>query len=111
MPSTPRPSRLRYWEYRKKLKQRRQRGELGIGDASIHGAADPKKRKPRSRPFLRLLAEFWGMVRGFRGMLILVLIAVAISTLLGLIPLYGTKIIFDSVLRERPLPPQGPGWI
>jgi len=111
MSSTPRPSRRRYWEYRKKLKQRRQRGELGIGDASIHGAADPKKRKPRSRPFLRLLGEFWGMVRGFRGMLVLVLIAVAISTVLGLIPLYGTKIIFDSVLRERPLPPQVPGWI
>ncbi len=51
------------------------------------------------------------MVRGFRGMLVLVLIAVAISTLLGLIPLYGTKIIFDSVLRERPLPPRVPGWI
>jgi ATP-binding cassette, subfamily B, bacterial len=115
MPSTPRPSRLRYSEYRKKLKQRRQRGELAIGDASIrgvsHGQDDPKKRKPRSRPFFHLLAQFWAMLRGFRRMLILVLIAVTISTLLGLIPLYGTKIIFDSVLRERPLPPQVPNWI
>src|SRR5271170_78878 len=115
MPSPPPPRPFRYSGYRKKLKQRRQHGELGIGDASIpgvfHGPGDPKKRKPRSRPFLRLLAQFWAMLRGFRRMLILVLIAVTISTLLGLIPLYGTKIIFDSVLRERPLPPQVPNWI
>ena len=102
MPLTPRPSRQRYRDYRNKLRQRRQRGELGIGDASIHGSVDPKKRKPRSRPFLRLLGEFWGMLRGFRSMLVLVLTAVTISTVLGLIPLYGTKIIFDSVLKERP---------
>jgi ATP-binding cassette subfamily B protein/subfamily B ATP-binding cassette protein MsbA len=116
MPSPSlRPSRLRYRDYRNKLKQRRLRGELGRGDASIaspgHGAGDGKKRKPRSRSFTRLFAEFWGMLRGFRRTLIFVLTAVTISTLLGLIPLYGTKIIFDSVLKERPLPPQVPNWI
>jgi ATP-binding cassette, subfamily B, bacterial len=111
MPFIPRPSRLRYFEYRKKLRERRRRGELGIGDASIHSAQDPKKRKPRSRPFFQLLRQFWGMIRAFRPILMLVLFAATISTLLGLIPLYGTKIIFDSVLREKPLPPQVPAWI
>jgi len=60
---------------------------------------------------MKLLTEFWGMVVGHRRMLIFVLIALAASTLIGLIPLYGTKIVFDSVLRDRPLPPQVPSWI
>jgi ATP-binding cassette, subfamily B, bacterial len=119
MPSPLRASRLRYQDYRRKLKQRRLERDLAGGDAGIHapsygpshGDGDPKRRKPRSRSFIRLLAEFWGMLRGLRGTLILVLIASSISTLLGLIPLYGTKIVFDSVLRERPLPPELPLWI
>jgi len=110
-----RPSRLRYLDYRAKLRQRRKRGELGIGDAAIHAPlqnpAEIKKRKPRSRSFFRLLTEFWSMVIGFRGLLILILGAVTISTVIGLVPLYGTRIIFDSVLREPPLPPQVPHFI
>jgi ATP-binding cassette subfamily B protein len=43
------------------------------------------------------------MMRGHRGRLALVLVALGISTLLGLVPLYGTKIVFDGVLREQPL--------
>jgi ATP-binding cassette subfamily B protein/subfamily B ATP-binding cassette protein MsbA len=115
MPSTLRASRLRYQDYRRKLKLRRLQRDTSSGDASIHGplhgAGDPQKRKPRSRSFIQLFAEFWGMLQGFRQRLILVLIASGISTLLGLVPLYGTKIVFDSVLRERPLPPQVPYWI
>jgi ATP-binding cassette subfamily B protein/subfamily B ATP-binding cassette protein MsbA len=115
MLSTLRASRLRYQDYRRKLKQRRLQRDTASGDASIHGplhgAGDPQKRKPRSRSFIQLFAEFWSMLRGFRRTLILVLIASGISTLLGLVPLYGTKIVFDSVLRERPLPPQVPYWI
>ncbi len=115
MPPTPRASRRRYQDYRQKLKQRRQQRDLSTGDAGIqapsHGPDDSKKRKPRSRSFFRLLMEFLKMLRGFRRILVLTLIALSISTLLGLLPLYGTKIVFDSVLRERPLPPQMPRWI
>ncbi|HEX3988170.1 MAG TPA: hypothetical protein VHZ30_01985, partial [Verrucomicrobiae bacterium] len=116
MPSqNRRASRLRYQDYRAKLQQRRQRGELGIGDAAIHkplqNPAEIRKQKPRSRSFLRLLAEFWKMLASFRGLLIAVLAAVSVSTLIGLVPLYGTRIIFDSVLRDPPLPPQVPHFI
>ncbi len=48
---------------------------------------------------------------GYRKTLFLVLMALGLSTMLGLVPLYGTKIVFDSVLREKPLPPQVPAWI
>jgi ATP-binding cassette subfamily B protein/subfamily B ATP-binding cassette protein MsbA len=113
MNPTRRASRLRYKEYRRKLKQRRR--QRAGGDATIHAApenpAEARKLKPRSRSFARLLREFWRMLRGFRGTLVAALAALSLSTLLGLIPLYGTKIVFDSVLRERPLPPSVPSWI
>lgn len=70
-----------------------------------------KPRKPRSRPFLTLFAEFWKLVAGHRGMLVLALLSLSIATGLGLIPLYGSKIVFDSVLRDPPLPPELPTWI
>ena len=44
-------------------------------------------------------------------MLIFSLILLAISTALGLVPLYGTKIVFDNVLGGRPLPPRLTGIV
>ena len=77
----------------------------------MHGAGEARKRKPRTRSFGSLLKQFWGLLSGYRRMLALVLIALGISTLLGLVPLYGTKIVFDNVLREQPLPAKVPRWI
>jgi ATP-binding cassette subfamily B protein/subfamily B ATP-binding cassette protein MsbA len=100
-------SNRRYREYLQKLKLRR-RNKDAAGDASIANvgpAADHAKRnKPRSRSFVRLLTSFWGLLHGHRGRLAALLVALGISTLLGLVPLYGTKIVFDSVLRDPPLP-------
>jgi len=113
MSSTIRASRQRYNDYRLKQKQRRKDGTAS-GDASIQGeplTRDAKNRKPRTRSFFTLLNAFLVMLRGNRGTLGLVLVALAISTALGLIPLYGTKIVFDSVLRDQPLPPELPSWI
>ena len=116
MPSPLRASRLRYLEYRRALKQRRNQNGSANGDATIHGPshgghADAKKHKPRSRSFFKLLIEFLNLLPGFRRTLIFALIALAISTLLGLVPYYGPKIVIDSVLREPPLPTHLPHWI
>jgi ATP-binding cassette subfamily B protein/subfamily B ATP-binding cassette protein MsbA len=70
-----------------------------------------KKNKPRSRSFSQLLRQFWELLQGHRGLLVAALISLAISTSLGLIPLYGTKIVFDGVLREQPMPSRLPHWI
>ena len=48
---------------------------------------------------------------GYRALLSFVLLTLAISTLMGLVPLYGTKIVFDNVLLEKPLPSRLPPWI
>jgi ATP-binding cassette subfamily B protein/subfamily B ATP-binding cassette protein MsbA len=87
------------------MRQRR-RDKTAAGDEVIghHGSGDGRPQKPRSRPFGKLFLEFWGLLRGYRRLLILVLITLSIATLLGLLPLYGTKIVFDGVLREKPVP-------
>jgi ATP-binding cassette subfamily B protein/subfamily B ATP-binding cassette protein MsbA len=109
MPS--RASRLRYNKYRERLKLDRLK-KAGAKDASaVNGrngepgqdAGGDRKKKPRSRPFFKLLVEFWAMLRGHRQALFFALLVLGISTLLGLLPLYGTKIVFDGVLTDKPL--------
>jgi ABC-type bacteriocin/lantibiotic exporter with double-glycine peptidase domain len=120
MPLPIRSSGRRYRDYRAKLKQRRRQKDAAAaaaahGDAIVPGPPpspeDKKKHYKRSRSFTTLLAQFWGLLRGYRGLLVSSLLVIGISQLLGLIPLYGTKIVFDSVLRDQPLPPRLPHWI
>src|SRR5215208_7270779 len=101
----PRSSRRRFLDYRSKLKQRRREKASDAANKSADKSADqsapigydphgdPKKNKPRTRSFGKLLAEFWGLLKDYRGMLAFALLALGISTLLGLIPLYGTKVV------------------
>jgi len=112
MPSPLRSSRLRYRAYRQQLQKRRAKGKAPAEQPAA--AVDPETRKrehKRSRSFLKLLAEFWGLLRGHRTTLAVVLAALGVSTLLGLLPLYGTKVVFDSVLRSPPLPTGLPDWV
>ena len=107
MPSIARSSRRRYREYLTKLKQRSRRDAAAI---TLHGA-DDKKKGPRSRSFGTLLKQFWMLLEGHRSTLYLLLAALSVSCLMGLIPLYGTKIVFDGVLREQPTANLLPRWI
>ena len=113
MPSPLRASRRRYQEYRERAKLARAKkkpsAETEKEKPADHGG--DRKKKPRSRPFVKLLGEFWALLRGFRGLLIVTLILLGISTLFGLVPLYGTKIVFDNVLTAKPLPSRLPKWI
>src|SRR5580692_4376768 len=98
----PRSSHRRFVEYRVKLKERRRDRDKADDGASFHSTTERKKPHKRTRSFLRLFVQFWGLLRGHRGMLALALVTLGTSTLLSLVPLYGTKIVFDSVLRENP---------
>ncbi|MDQ3439290.1 MAG: ABC transporter ATP-binding protein, partial [Planctomycetota bacterium] len=114
MASVMHSSRRRYRAYRERVKKRGNDAHV-TGDAghapSGHGDDPQRKKRPRSRPFRALFLAFWGLLRGHRSAFILILLALGISTLLGLAPLYGTKIVFDGVLREQPLPTQLPAWV
>ena len=112
MPSSSRASRQRYNDYRERAKLARvKRGKNAESTEKVVDHGGDRKKKPRSRSFLKLFGEFWTMMRGYRGLLIGVLLALTVSTLIGLVPLYGTKPVFDNVLREKPLPSSFPAWI
>ncbi|MGE5608984.1 MAG: ABC transporter ATP-binding protein [Bacillota bacterium] len=100
MARVPRSSLQRFREYRRKLRERARRGELKHEYGSMDGRIKSNKR---SRAFWPLFSSFVGLLRGHRVTLVLALVMLSISTLLGLLPLYGTKLVVDNVLGERPL--------
>jgi ATP-binding cassette subfamily B protein/subfamily B ATP-binding cassette protein MsbA len=109
MPSPFRSSRLRYLQYRREARQRQ--GEIGPSSFGHHAGTAPRKLHKRSRSFLQLTGEFFKLLRGHRAILALILAVVACSTILGLIPIYGTKLVFDNVLGDHPLPKYIPQWL
>jgi ATP-binding cassette subfamily B protein len=112
MPLFAKSSRRRYRDYLTKLKlRRRSKNAAEISAAPLDHTTTDRKHRPRTRSFTKLFTEFWGLLEAHRRMLVMALLALAISTLLGLIPLYGTKIVFDGVLREQPIPTRLPHWI
>ena len=115
MPARSPSSRKRYADYRaESIRKRAEHAEAKPGEPRsprpTYGR-DGKERRPRVRSFTQLFAAFWGLMRGHRRTLVIALCCLGISTLLGLMPLYGTKIVFDSVLRDDPLPSGLPAWV
>ena len=108
-PNQHQSSRARYAAYRRKLRNRK-KAEIDPAVPAA-GERDDKTRKPRTRPFGQLVRQFWSLLRGHRVTLVALLVTLTISTLLGLIPLYGTKVVFDSVLSEHPVAPHLPWWL
>ena len=102
----PKSSRRRYRDYRRRVAEK-----SAIVDHAVPPDREERSKKPRSRPFAKLFTAFWSMIRGHHSTLILCLITLAISTLFGLIPLYGTKLVFDNVLGGKPLSGDFPTWI
>jgi ATP-binding cassette subfamily B protein len=101
MPQPPRSSLRRFRDYRRKLSERARKGELKHEYGSMDGKVKSNKR---SRAFWPLFKSFLGLLRGHRITIMLALLTLSISTLLGLLPLYGTKLVVDNVLGSQPLP-------
>ncbi|MFI5379053.1 MAG: ABC transporter ATP-binding protein [Tepidisphaerales bacterium] len=103
MPHSRRSSLRRFLDYQKRLRERARRGEL----LREYGTMDGKvKSNKRSRAFMPLFWSFLTLLRGHRGTLATALGTLTVATVLGLVPLYGTKLVVDNVLDTRPLPPQ-----
>ncbi len=96
-------SRTRFNNYRQ-----RTRSEADADKAAASTPpADPvaaRKAQPRTRSFKQLVRAFLGMLREHRPIFAVVLATLAVSTLLGLVPLYAPKLVIDNVLGDQPLP-------
>ncbi len=119
-------SRARYEQYRRQLRTTKPRKAAtptnghgrGRDDSAARGPADSHrgqshtarvqtaevKSTHRGRSFVALFRAFWGLLHGHRRTLSFTLAMLSVSTLLGLVPLYGTKLVVDNVLGGRPLP-------
>ena len=96
-----RSSRERYERYRGKLRDSVRKSRRGLGRSKGSG----------HRSFAELFRSFLGLLRGYRGVLLLALGALAISTVLALLPLMGTKVVLDNVLAGHPLSARVPAWL
>ena len=103
MPSAARSSLQRFRNYRQSLRERAKRGDLRHEYGSMDGRIKSNKR---SRSFFPLLASFLCLLRGHRITVALAMATLSVSTLLGLMPLYGSKLVVDNVLDTKPLPPR-----
>lgn len=104
MPDWGPSSRKRFERYRDRLRRRMVRAGGGSASSAMSETARDE------RAFLSLLMAFFGLLRSHHMVIGLCLTTVAVSTLLGLLPLYGTKIVFDSVLSDHPLPSIVADW-
>jgi ATP-binding cassette, subfamily B, bacterial len=118
MPSQPQASRRRYEQYKTELAARRGKSAVDVLGSAHAGSPPPipvhqsVHRPPtRSRSIWKLLLEFFRLIKGHRLMLVMTLATATVATLIGLAPLYGTKIVFDNVLGNEPLPGFLAQWV
>src|SRR5690606_7400295 len=103
-----RSSRQRYQKYRAELESRKP-GELSERERRKNEAIRPSRSSRRHRSFWTLLRRFHDLIRGYRRAIGVALAGLGIATLLGLLPIYGTKLIFDNVLLNKPV--ELPDWV
>ena len=93
-------SRRRYLDYLSRLRQRGR--SLDADEPALGGTF--AKRRVAQRGFLELFSAFWGMLRGFRGAILLALAMLSVVTVFKLLPPLATKLTVDYVLPGKPLP-------
>jgi ATP-binding cassette, subfamily B, bacterial len=94
----PNSSRLRFEQYRQKVKQQ----ELPKG--GIHSSGDSRSAKDRVRSATQLVRHFLRLLIPYRFQTFWILASATVATLIGLLPPAGTKFIIDYGLSHKPLP-------
>jgi ATP-binding cassette, subfamily B, bacterial len=112
MPTQPEPtsSKFRFSSYLKEFRERIKKGDTSSGkhssaakDAIYKDTTRSGGRHQTARPFFTLFVEFIKLLRKWWFIIALALVTLSLSTLMGLLPVYGTKIIIDSVLGDKQL--------
>ena len=109
-------SRRRYEAYRKTARALdRASRKKGVTDEQLaeqgrkadphaHLAMSRRRSSRRSRGFWALLREFWRIMGDQRRRIVAALLVNGLATMLGLLPVYATKIVIDYVIGNRPWP-------
>jgi ATP-binding cassette subfamily B protein/subfamily B ATP-binding cassette protein MsbA len=95
------PSRRRFSEYRRKVRERNASGER---PQHGHHERNPKKLGSRERKFWELFMEFLRLISDHRRQICIALALLTVGIGLRLIPPFGTKLAIDSALTSPPKP-------
>ncbi len=90
-------SRQRFHSFKQKLKE-------PIGNGDIPTLDSGRRSLERTRSFSALLSEFFTMVGNQKRSLMTSLIFLTLGAMIGLIPPAATKVVFDNILGDDPLP-------
>ncbi len=106
-----RSSRARLREYFRQVSLRRYDPSATRTLPKDVGTRDPEPDQIRvRRANMELIRAFWRQMRSHRRALWFVLFTSAVATILGLLPPYGMKLIFDNVFTGKPLPQLLKSW-
>jgi ATP-binding cassette, subfamily B, bacterial len=103
--SPPNSSRLRFEQYRRRVKQK----ELPKG--GTHSSGDSRNAKGRVRSAARLAWHFLYLLIPFRRQTFWILTSATAATLIGLLPPAGTKFVIDYGLNHKPVPERWLKWV
>ena len=101
-------SRSRFRAY---LEQRRRRDAQERVHEQLDERAEAKRAKRAKRSFVGLLRAFFGLIIGFRFVVMMSLVTLSVSVLLGLLLPYSTKIALDYIITDTPGPTGLPAWV
>ena len=117
MPFTLRSSRRRFGDYRQHLRKSWKLAPGADGRREVSATEVPAHlRGPEHRPlrrlhggekqrnFATLFRAYLGLIAGRRASIVAALAGLTVSAWLALVPPYGTKIVIDHVLGDRPPP-------
>lgn len=111
----PKSSHRKFDDYRRAMRERIKTGkpidnvQAALGHPGI--GTTPGVGHKRQRSFAVLLREFLRLMAGHRIAMALALAASGFATLIGLVPLYGTKLVVDNVLDGKPLSDRLAHWL
>lgn len=96
-------SSTRFEQWKVDAKARRENNQ----DTQMDGSA---VSRDRNRGLTEMLREFWSILGEHRLMMAATLAVLSLSVLLALVPPYGVKLIYDSVLGDEALPGPVAEW-
>ncbi len=104
-------SKSLFREYLRRHREKRRKHGAFTASAEPITPGDDSHKLKRHRSFATLLRELWDIMRGHHRVVILALCTLTLSTLLGLLPPFSTKVAIDYIINDDPGPAGIPAWI
>jgi ATP-binding cassette subfamily B protein/subfamily B ATP-binding cassette protein MsbA len=103
-------SKAVFRDYLRRHREKRRAHGTGPSPEPVTPGDDTHKNK-RHRSFWTLVRELWRIMTGHHAVVILALSTLTMSTVLGLLPPFSTKVAIDYIITDHPGPSGIPDWV